>query len=148
PITPKLRSRPIKEIFGNLAGLKSSQIQSLERLYRRRIPVAEFCSHDLALRLVELSGDLRRQIAILVNRAGNVEYVIVGDEKGVVIPELRDYPLGKRVMRGLRLIHTHLKNEPVSEDDLTDLSLLRLDLLAALLFTPGKNQINAQLAWL
>ncbi|MDD2308526.1 MAG: GTPase HflX [Desulfuromonadaceae bacterium] len=128
--------------------MKSSQIQSLERLYRRRVPVVEFCSHDLALRLVELSSDLRRQIAILVNRAGNVEYVIVGDEKGVVIPELRDYPLGKRVMRGLRLIHTHLKNEPLSEDDLTDLSLLRLDLLAALLFTPGKGQINTQLAWL
>ena len=112
------------------------------------MPVAEFCSHDLAVRLIELSGDLRRQIAILVNRVGNVEYVIVGDEKGVVIPELRDYPLGKRVMRGLRLIHTHLKNEPVSEDDLTDLSLLRFDLLAALLYTPGKNQIYAQLAWL
>jgi len=128
--------------------LKSSQIQSLERLYRRRIPVAEFCSHDLATRLVELSAELRRQIAILVNRAGNVEYVIVGDEKGVVIPELRDYPLGKRLMRGLRLIHTHLKHEPLSEDDLTDLSLLRLDLMAALLSTPGKNQISAQLAWL
>jgi len=128
--------------------LKSSQIQSLERLYRRRVPVAEFCSHDLATRLVELSTELRRQIAILVNRAGNIEYVIVGDERGVVIPELRDYPLGKRVMRGLRLIHTHLKNEPVSEDDLTDLSLLRLDLLAALLTVPGKSQISAQLAWL
>jgi GTP-binding protein HflX len=51
-------------------------------------------------------------------------------------------------MRGLRLIHTHLKNEPVSEDDLTDLSLLRLDLLAALLFSPGKTQIFAHLAWL
>ena len=128
--------------------MKSSQIQSLERLYRSRVPVAEFCSHELATRLVELSNDLRRQIGILVNRAGGVEYVIVGDEKGVVIPELRDYPLGKRVMRGLRLIHTHLKNEAVSEDDLTDLSLLRLDLLAALLFTPGKSQIYAQLAWL
>jgi len=51
-------------------------------------------------------------------------------------------------MRGLRLIHTHLKNEPLSEDDLTDLSLLRFDLLAALLYTPGKSQIYAQLAWL
>ncbi len=135
-------------MFGNLAGLKASQIQSLERLYRRRVPVADFCSHELATRLVELSIELRRQIAILVNRAGSVEYVIVGDEKGVVIPELRDYPLGKKVMRGLRLIHTHLKNEPVSEDDLTDLSLLRFDLLAALLYPPGKNQIYAQLAWL
>ncbi len=77
-----------------------------------------------------------------------VEYVVVGDEKGLVIPDLRDYPLGKRTLRGLRLIHTHLKNEQISEDDITDLSLLRLDLLAALLFTPGRQQIFAQLSWL
>jgi GTP-binding protein HflX len=102
----------------------------------------------LAARLIELSGELRRQIGILVNRSGIVEYVMVGDEKGLVIPDLRDYPLGKKVMRGLRLIHTHLKNEPVSEDDLTDLSLLRFDLLAALLISPGKGQVYAQLAWL
>jgi len=120
----------------------------LERLYRRRVPVAEFCSHELAARLVEISGDLRRQIGILINRSGSVEYVIVGDEKGLVIPELRDYPLGKRVMRGLRLVHTHLKNEPVSEDDLTDLALLRLDLLAVLMTAPGKDQMYAHLAWL
>jgi GTP-binding protein HflX len=97
---------------------------------------------------VELSADIRRQIGILVNRGGMVEYVIVGDEKGLVIPELRDYPLGKRPLRGLRLIHTHLRGEPVTEDDITDLSLLRLDLLAALLSVPGKQQIQAQLAWL
>ncbi len=141
-------SSPIKEVFGNLVGLKSSQIQSLERLYRRRIPVSEFCSHELAGRLVEISSELRRQIGILVNRTGSVEYVIVGDEKGLVIPELRDYPLGKRVMRGLRLVHTHLKNEPLTEDDLTDLTLLRFDLVAVLLSPPGKAQIHAQLAWL
>jgi len=112
------------------------------------VPPAEFCTQELAGRLVELSGDIRRQIGILVNRSGVVEHVIVGDEKGLVIPELRDYPLGKRALRGLRLIHTHLRNERISEDDLTDLSLLRLDLLAALLFTPGKPHIFAQLAWL
>jgi len=97
---------------------------------------------------VELSGDIRRQIGILINRSGIVEYVIVGDEKGLVIPALNDYPLGKRPLRGLRLIHTHLKNEAITEDDITDLSLLRLDLLATLLFVPGKQQIFAQLAWL
>lgn len=77
-----------------------------------------------------------------------VEYVVVGDEKGLVIPTLQNYPLGKRPLRGLRLIHTHLRHEPITEDDLTDLSLLRLDLLAVLLFTAGKGQIAAQLAWI
>lgn len=32
----------------------------------------------------------------------------------------------------MRCIHTHLKNEPLSQDDLTDLALLRLDMMAAL----------------
>jgi GTPase len=77
-----------------------------------------------------------------------VEYVIVGDEKGLVIPELRDYPLGKRPLRGLRLIHTHMRNEQLTEDDITDLSLLRLDLMAVLLSTPGKQQIFVQMAWI
>ena len=128
--------------------MKSSQIQALERLFRRRIPPAEFCTHELAARLIELSSDIRRQLGILVNRSGMVEYVIVGDEKGLVIPTLEDYPLGKRSLRGLRLIHTHLRHENITEDDLTDLSLLRLDLLAALQFTPGRGQVFAQIAWL
>ncbi len=45
---------------------------------------------------------------------------------------LSDYPLGRKRLRGLRCIHTHLKNEPLSQDDLTDLALLRLDMMAAL----------------
>jgi GTP-binding protein HflX len=58
--------------------------------------------------------------------------VIVGDAKGIFIPELEGYPLGKKALRGLRLIHTHLHEEPLTQDDLTDLALLRLDLVAAI----------------
>ncbi len=57
---------------------------------------------------------------------------IVGDEREIVIPPLSDYPLGRRYLRGVRCIHTHLKNEPLSQDDLTDLALLRLDMMAAI----------------
>lgn len=35
-------------------------------------------------------------------------------------------------LRGLRLIHTHLYGEPLTEEDLTDLTLLRLDMIIAL----------------
>jgi len=58
--------------------------------------------------------------------------VIVGDAKGVIIPPLEDYPLGRKALRGLRLVHTHLKEDPLNQDDLTDLALLRLDLIAAI----------------
>jgi len=68
-------------------------------------------------------------VGILVNRKGGVYHVIVGDAKGIFIPELANYPLGRKVLRGLRLIHTHLKSEKINQDDITDLSLLRLDAL-------------------
>lgn len=68
----------------------------------------------------------------MISRSGSVEYIIVGDEKSILLPETRDFPLGKRRLRGLRLVHTHLKGESINEDDLNDLLLLRLDLLATL----------------
>ena len=73
-----------------------------------------------------------RQTGVLIDRSGAIASVMVGNEREIVIPELRDHPLGKRHLRGLRLFHTHLKDEPLSADDLTDLALLRLDYMAAL----------------
>jgi len=66
---------------------------------------------------------------VLADRSGNISHVIVGDAKGIFIPELTNYPIGRKVLRGLRLIHTHLKSEKINQDDITDLSLLRLDSL-------------------
>ncbi len=79
-----------------------------------------------------LSRETGRQIGIIVNRKGTVTAVIVGTEREIVIPVLADYPLGRRHLRGVRCVHTHLKNEPLTQDDLTDLALLRLDLMAAI----------------
>ncbi|MDO8281726.1 MAG: GTPase HflX [Thermodesulfovibrionia bacterium] len=87
---------------------------------------------ELARYMAACSASTGRQIGILADRKGNIDYVIVGDAKGLVIPELTDYPLGRKVLRGLRLIHTHLNNEAISKDDITDLSLLRLDALVAI----------------
>jgi len=81
--------------------------------------------------ITELSRETSRQIGLVINRAGVVVSAIVGNEREIIIPELKDYPLGKRYLRGLRLVHTHIKDEPLSMDDLTDLALLRLDYIAA-----------------
>ncbi|WP_236685555.1 GTPase HflX [Geobacter pickeringii] len=96
--------------------------------------------------MVELSREIRRQIGVLIDRHGAVEYVIVGDEKGLFIPELTDYPLGRRLLRGLRFIHTHLKGESFSEDDLTDLALLRFDIMAIIQIHPDDRRLSIQTA--
>jgi len=80
----------------------------------------------------KLSEALNRQVGILVTRGGGITHVIVGDTRGIFLPSLDSHPLGKKALRGLRLIHTHLSGEPLSRDDLTDLSLLRLDSVAVI----------------
>lgn len=119
-------------IHGSTTGLKSSQVKALERIYRRRISPAEVVSPELARYLTELSRELRRQIGLIIDRAGEIKYVVLGDDREIVIPDLTGYGLGRSGLRGLRCIHTHLKEEPLSQDDLNDLALLRLDLMVAI----------------
>ncbi|MEW5800538.1 MAG: GTPase HflX [bacterium] len=82
--------------------------------------------------MTEVSFDLGRQVGVLITRRGEIAYVVVGNQKEILIPPLDDYRLGHRRFRGLRFLHTHLKGEPLSKDDLTDLALLRLDLIGSI----------------
>ncbi|KAF0185200.1 MAG: GTP-binding protein HflX [Nitrospirae bacterium] len=47
------------------------------------------------------------------------------------------YPLGRSPLRRLRFIHTHLRDEPLNNEDITDLSLLRFDLIGAISIRSG-----------
>jgi len=122
----------MKRIFGNTAGLKSNQVRRLENLYRRRIPPEWLVTPELARDVSQLSHEIRRQIGLLVDRQGRVAYVVVGDHRRIVIPTTDDYRAAPGRLNGLRCVHTHLNHEPLSRDDLTDLALLRLDLMAAI----------------
>jgi GTP-binding protein HflX len=57
--------------------------------------------------------------------------VICGNNKEILIPSLEGFRSSSTRLKGLRLIHTHLNGETLTRDDLTDLALLRLDLLLA-----------------
>lgn len=114
-------------------GLKSSQFKKILSLYHRRIPPRRIITPELTRTLSELSRDVTRQLAILVDRGGNVRYVVVGNSFAVWIPDLSAFRLGSGPrLRGLRCVHTHLRGEPLTHDDLTDLAQLRLDLMASI----------------
>ncbi|MBI4824308.1 MAG: GTPase HflX [Nitrospirae bacterium] len=119
-------------VFGNTSGLKGSEVNSLEKIYRRRIPPEALITPELAKYMTLLSSEIGRQIGIFVSREGKITHVIVGDAKGIFIPSLEEHPIGRKALRGLRFIHTHLKNEPLNQEDLTDLALLRLDFIAGI----------------
>lgn len=80
----------------------------------------------------ELSHETNRQIGALIDRKGYVEYVMVGDARRIEMPDFRRVRVAGDRFRGLRCIHTHLRGEPLTRDDLTDLALLRLDLMASI----------------
>ena len=126
----------MKKLYGNTSGLKANQIKRLENFYRRRIPPEFLVTYELARDLCRMSREIRRQIGILVDRRSKVVLVIVGDNKKIVIPHTGEYRAAPGRLKGLRCIHTHLNHETLTSDDLTDLALLRLDLMAVLLSTP------------
>ena len=134
------------ELTGNLTGLKPSETKALERIYRRRIDPTEVVSAELATYMCGLSRELERQVGVLVSRRGEVEHVFVGDASRIYVPEFGRLRAGRGRFRGLRLVHTHLRNEALTRDDLVDLALLRLDLVAAVGVTRDGRPADLHLA--
>lgn len=122
----------MSEPVGNLLGLKASELKHLKNTLRRRVMPEEIVSPELARHLTEFSRETNRQVGVLLNRKGEVETVIVGNAHQLELPDIGRARAGQVRLRGLRLVHTHLKSEPLTRDDLTDLALLRLDMVAAI----------------
>jgi len=128
----KARRRAIDKVYGHLTGLGAAEIKRIGQLYRRKVPPERIITHELARTLTSISRESNRQIGILISRSGEVAYVIAGSHKEIVIPSLDGFRSSSTRFKGLRLIHTHLNGEEITTDDLTDLALLRLDLVCAL----------------
>ncbi|RLB95309.1 MAG: GTPase HflX, partial [Deltaproteobacteria bacterium] len=133
-------------IAGNTTGLKPNQVRRIGALYRRRLAPGALCTPELANELGSLSAEIRRQIGLLVDRRGRIATVIVGDAQRIVIPDLEDFRAAPGRLRGVRCLHTHLKGEALTRDDLTDLDLLRLDLMAALALNPEGKPVTIHAA--
>jgi GTP-binding protein HflX len=118
-------------------------VKSVEKLLKRRLHAETPVTQDFATQLTFLSEELRRVVAVLVNRQGYIEHVIIGDVERVYLPDLGRQRAGQGRFRGLRLIRTALrtggdgKKVELSSDDLTDLSKLKLDMVIAVAVSPG-----------
>ncbi|MBP7529172.1 MAG: hypothetical protein KA801_14690, partial [Syntrophorhabdaceae bacterium] len=97
---------------------------------------------------MDISKETARQIGLLINRRGLVEYVIVGDNHRIEIPSLSTERTGRARFRGIRFIHTHLRGELLSREDLTDLALLQLDLVACITEMRGERRETIHVGYL
>lgn len=128
------------QVYGDTSDLSPSETKALQRIYRRRVPLDRLTTPELTKALVGVSHATGRQVGVLVDRRGTVHHVILGDASKLMLPDVGRLRAGAGRLRGLRLIHTHLRNEPLTRDDLVDLTRLRLDLVVAICLAPGEER--------
>ena len=109
---------------------------AFERLYRRRLPPTSILTHELAREMADLSHALNRRVGLLVDRAGRVERVAVGDARKVAVPRQPSAPAGRDRFCTLRFLATRLSDEPLTAGELAPLALHRLDAMAVVAVEP------------
>lgn len=126
---------PIETIFGNLQGLKPSQLKQLQRLYHQRLPGDRITTPEFAQRLAAISTEINQPVCAYLNRRGQVIRVGVGTVRQTQIPPLELPRYGAERLSGIRCIATQSKPEPPNEATLTAMVLQRLDALVMLNMT-------------
>lgn len=111
------------------------------------MPLDDISTTELTRTLVTASVETGRQVGALVHRSGEVDYVVVGDAGKLMLPDIGRLRAADGRFRGLRLVHTHLRGEPLTRDDIVDLVRLRLDLVAAIQLSPRGEARSMQYAY-
>ena len=84
------------------------------------------------MELASFSAETGRQVGVLIDRQDRPFLVLVGEPGRIVIPDLGRLRQSSGRLRGLRLLHTHLGSEGLSQEDLMDMVFLRLDSVTSL----------------
>jgi GTPase len=138
PLIHRISWGSIIELYGNIQGLDRLLKRRLENLYRKRVEPARVIPFETARNMMEIAREISRQVGLVINRRGVVEYVVIGDRDRLALPHLSTERVGRARFRGVRLIHTHLNGELLSKEDLADLALLQLDLVGAIVQRRGE----------
>jgi GTPase len=88
----------------------------------------------------DLSLEIKKPVSLLVDRRGRVLTVAVGDAQDAPLPPVHGEAEGR--LKGLRLIHTHLKPGGLSGSDLSTLFLNRLDAIIAVEVAGESGQVQ------
>ena len=125
------------QVNGNLANIKAGVISQLESLYDIEAPSGQIITREAAEKMLELTDVLGREVAVYINRKGNVIKVSVGDDATVELPEVKQRSNIR--LSGVRCIHTHPSSDTrLSGPDISSLKSLRFDCMVAIGRKNGK----------
>jgi len=125
----------IETIYGNIQGLKPSQLKQLQQVYHQRLPGDRLTTPEFAQRLAALSTELEEPLCVYINRRGQVIRVGIGTPQETQIPPLELPRYGAERLCGIRCLATSLQIEPPKQSSLTAMVLQRLDALILITLT-------------
>ena len=119
-------------VVGELDNIKKGIIQELDSLYDYEVPASQLITAELAEKMLDITGQLGREVAVYISRQGKIMQVSVGDNATVDLPEIRQRTSASR-LSGIRCVHTHPSSDTrLSNPDISSLRSMKFDVMAAI----------------
>ena len=120
----------MREIKGNIKGIRDSVIAELQKLYDMQSP--QLVSQELAVKLADITEYINREISVYITRSGQIIEIAVGDNAAVELPSFSGRR-GAGRLSGIRCIHTHPGGNPyLSGVDISALKNNKYDAMVAI----------------
>lgn len=120
----------MREIKGNIKGIRDSVIAELQKLYDMQSP--QLVSQELAVKLADITEYINREISVYITRSGQIIEIAVGDNATVELPPFSGRR-GAGRLSGIRCIHTHPGGNPyLSGVDISALKNNKYDAMVAI----------------
>lgn len=120
----------MREIKGNIKGIRDSVIAELQKLYDMQSP--QLVSQELAVKLADITEYINREISVYITRSGQIIEIAVGDNDTVELPSFSGRR-GAGRLSGIRCIHTHPGGNPyLSGVDISALKNNKYDAMVAI----------------
>lgn len=120
----------MREIKGNIKGIRDSVIAELQKLYDMQSP--QLVSQELAVKLADITEYINREISVYITRSGQIIEIAVGDNATVELPSFSGRR-GAGRLSGIRCIHTHPGGNPyLSGVDISALKNNKYDAMVAI----------------
>lgn len=120
----------MREIKGNIKGIRDSVIAELQKLYDMQSP--QLVSQELAVKLADITEYINREISVYITRSGQIIEIAVGENATVELPSFSGRR-GAGRLSGIRCIHTHPGGNPyLSGVDISALKNNKYDAMVAI----------------
>ncbi|MDZ8065955.1 MAG: GTPase HflX [Nostoc sp. DedQUE08] len=128
----------MQKIYGNVQGIKASQIKRLQELYEQNQPADRFLTPEFAQALATISQQIHHPICCYINRRGQIIRIAVGTPSQTQIPPEELPRRSAERLSGIRCVATQLKSNSLDEAALVAMIRQRLDALVMLTAIDGE----------